>query len=240
MTEFTTWRSLVDGEEISAILDTVLEDFESYSNGFTLTDDAKYQGADFFQVTDTNAGEGDLALERTTTTDSAITPIAWSEPGMDGELHAYPGPDDRVVAMVNMSQVFPGIACMVESTGSGAESWDGYNFRLRPDDGLPDIERLDDGDRTQIAVGTGGHFSSGDWAYAVIDLPSESDDEIRLAVHSVDSESEVVPIPGDELEVITANDNTHVDNSGFGWGTTSGSDTGLMCDIAMLNPPIDI
>ena len=82
MSNFTTWRSLVDGEEISAIPDSVIDNFEEDPdgpyNGDNLTDfysDGAFGGKESFEITTSNPIEGNRSLfqDETSTSQEIIS-----------------------------------------------------------------------------------------------------------------------------------------------------------------------
>ena len=200
MSNFTTWRSLVDGEEILAIPDSVVEDFER-----TNPLDDYFGDVGDFDVVDSDPIEGDKTLE----TDRGAGQEIISTSG----LSDYPQRGD----------VF---SCLIMATDSrgGPE----VIFGASDVDNFYDVRTEPGSDNIRLAVTEGGSRTTLDSASPSLDVGEVYDvgitwsenNDIDVSLYDWD-ETEFER--GSALASLSANDDTHASESGIGF-RTAGND----------------
>jgi len=208
MGRFSKWRSLVDGEEISALPDSVVDQFEKYEPGGSkqLSDNYSTQRGSLsdWEISTTTVIEGDQSL---LTDGSAVELYSNSSDG----LNYYPTRGDTVDFWLQLESTSARlrVALFAESAGSGSDlrDWDGYAFQLDPSDDLISIDELSNGSSTEIASESNISWVTDSWLACRVTATS---DEITFTV-SDDEE-----IGGDTLADLQANDSSH-DGSGIGY-----------------------
>ena len=213
MTEFTTWRSLVDGEEIIAIPDTWIDNFNNDDdpeqaglyNGQTLSD--FYSGdVSGFGRSFGDGLIGDHALEVTTDFSGMF-----SQP-QDG-LNQYPEEGDKIPVYLK-DPMEADVAFMFNLDDSSTPV--GYGVRLN--DNRFHIMK---GEYDSNSGAGDTQESSGqvidpmsDWHLFEIDPPTSENDELAITAFTVDQEDgERI----EQLEIISINDSDFVGNRAIGY-----------------------
>ena len=222
MTEFTKWRSLVDGEEISAIPDSVLDNFEPadgdpagpYDDGDNLETYYTIHTGDF-ERSDSDPIKDDFSLSRTETAGGDGSFII-SRPG-DG-LPTYPDPGESVSAIIDGQDQFPGLIAGCPDT----DQVDGYALLIR--DGDIRFRRYDNGSATTLA--TSSDSISDFPVEGVVKPPGEGDDNVQASVYELDDNLE----RDGQVVSFDETDDTYDGERGFGGLCGSGADTGVFAD----------
>ena len=243
MTEFTTWRSLVDGAEISAIPDSVIDNFEDadanpaglYSDEDTVADFWPHDnGHDAMNRSDENVAVGGHSLRINADTSDVSIPARWSVPS-DETLPRYVEPGDTVKVLMrdDSDRIRPSLGVMVD----GSENPDCYAVRLRGDEDEVAIRKgysLADDDPRDGATSLSTEspsLNSGDWYWVEYQLPDEDNDEHQVDVYELDGEDR-----GDQVTTVTANDDELIEGDGVALIAESGSgDTEVIDEIEILD-----
>ena len=218
MTEFTTWRSLVDGEEIVAIPDGVVDNFEDadadpagpYEDGEDITDYYGGATAGFARTTD-NAVEGDKSLNGN---QAESNEFIISEPN-DG-LPNYPDFGDTISFLLEDR----GDISLPGAVYNGALGTDdtGYAAIIDTRDEIA-IRRLDGQGNITVIASTSQTINENQVYYGEVDIPSENGDSHEFRIYNVDGLE-----PDNLLATVTATDDTYTDQRGIGWYAGSSSD----------------
>ena len=215
MTEFTTWRSLVDGDEIFAIPD-FLDNWEDAPDGLyesdeTIVDYWSGSTGDYERSTDADY-RGDFGLVTVGTSDPGFIHFDGDEPAEGeavsalfkrGENDANPTiyaavPDDQSDQGYGLYFTSLGVGLVIRNPSFDA-TWG------------PTIDISDD-------------ISSGEVFEAVIEPPESGDDTIRFAVYTL---SDIDGMERDEkVGEETKTDTEFAGNTGVAIARESGSDTG--------------
>ena len=220
MVNFTQWRSLVDGSEVNAIPDNLVDNFELqsanpsgvYASGETIGD---YYSGDTGSATLTtsNVPEGNRALSVSGATIASF-------PG-DG-LNQYPDPGDTIRSLyryVDANLPFDGL--FVNVSGSPG-NFSGYSCITRLNGvGGHRIYKHTDGSVTEIAATSG--ISESGWVWHEIKTPSSSDNELVWDIYEYNGSR------GSLLKTLSVNYNDHLGN-GIGLASLSGSDPHTVLD----------
>ena len=226
MTEFTTWRSLVDGAEISAIPDAVVEDWER-SNPL---DDWSNDTAEF-AVSTTDPIEGEASLE--SVNGNANTIITKSS-GLE-ETPSKGRVFSSVLRDPGGGDILPGFAY---GWGGSSGNWQGYEAFLVPSGDEVTLRRYDGG-----ALGDSDSFSnilnvdfsaSTQTAYEVEvewhdGSGSEPDNEHVVTVYDYDTSASEDDARGAELGSASVNDDSYISGE-IAVITESSGDAGVMHD----------
>ena len=223
MTEFTTWRSLVDGEEISAIPDILVDNFELedsdplgvWKDGETPNDrypQESGQSGTFEFVTDANeAIEGERYLKNDTDSGYLI-----SQEG-DG-LNRYPEKGDVFEGYVNVVDAATFNHGQIVFGAEESTDRNFYEVRVYPDDATFSVKVWVDGSDTALDSESVS-LSFGEWYRIEVEWhdgsAGESDNEIVCRLYD-DQDNEIASVQ--------ANDDTFSDESGFGFGHSGSSD----------------
>ena len=213
MTEFTTWRSLVDGNEIVAIPDGVVDNFEDadadppgvYEDGETIAD---YYGGDtgqFSRTTD-EVETGVKSLDINVSSNSLIISTSglnsYPEKGDIFEVYGYHDGDGVILIYFGAPN----------EAGWGDDS--GYRMYTRNDDNRMRIERSDNGSITTLAEDDNASIPSNEWLRFRCEwhdgTGAESDNEIVFELYD---ES------GTEISKLSVNDDSYADDTGIGFGS---------------------
>ena len=219
---FTKWRSLIDGQELLAIPDNVVDNFEDaggdpagfYEDGETLSDYYSGDTGDF-QRFSTDDAEGDTAVERTSQGENWIL----STPGDGLNRYAVAGETVAWLGYDPSGQQFAGPVFL----GANPNSLDGYSFVIRGGDGLR-IERFDGGFGT--AYTNSASVSADVWYWCEADLPDDGDATIEFRAYHLSTNLE----RGDLIGSVSATDDTHVGNEGVGLAGRSTNVNGPIAD----------
>ena len=206
MTEFTTWRSLVDGAEISAIPDGVvlrpesddLDHFSGDTGSWSINDEAP-------------VFDDELSLKADEDDSSTLSMVSTS--GLDN----YPEIGKKHVFFVYYESNYQMVSF---GTDNAPNENDGYGYDLR--DGELELTRWDDGSRTTLETGASLpedewisletlHESNGDWT-----LIAREADDVGLSEYE----------NGDEIDSLETTDDTYItdgeyDNQGIGFLQTN-------------------
>ena len=213
MVDFTggTWRSLIDGSEVSAIPDSVVDSLESGNLD-------RYDG-DTSEFGVVSGGiDGDFAIEATDSTRNLI----YSDDPVDGVIPTK----GMEISFYGRSQfdfgdsVQAGIAFCL--SGSSVSDMDGYHLEMGHGDGEWRLMRIDNGisNTTQILrEDYPSAIDTGVWVEFVFTLHdgsgAEDEDTIEVTVFEIDQST------GDRVEehdTHTVIDDNHLDNDEyFGW-----------------------
>ena len=225
MTEFTTWRSLVDGAEISDIPDGVVDNFEDadsdpagpYASGETVSD--FYQGSTgSYERTTSDVVEGSKALRDT---DDDGTNSMWSVPG-DG-LPQYLSEGNTVEFLVRNNGSNPVVCLNVEDSASPSA----YAFNISNRVEIYKATDLTDlyNSETQLSVGDGG-VNEDTWYIGEVVTPTSSDATISFTLFENDNLSK-----GSQVDSTSAEDNDYAGQPGLGFYRRSSGDNTTIADM---------
>ena len=225
MTEFTEWRSLVDGEPISTIPDGLIDNFElEGSEPAGIYDDEDdldsfYFGSNEFEIVDSSLGSGQRSVESTDTTTDAHVKI--SEPG-DG-LNEYPESEGTIRALLqdDPDGAQPILLCNATYDESEA-TFTGYGVIWAPQADVWILrkyinEPVTDADHTNL---TDGSLNVTDDDTFLIELDLVSDNGVLEArAFEYNSESDE---KGEIIDTLNAEDNDiPSSDTGVGFGASS-------------------
>jgi len=244
MTEFTTWRSLVDGAEIIAIPESVVDNFEDsddvdgaeepfgiYDDGEDIVDYYPHSNGEedgFYRDSGGLVGEFRARFDDPS---NQNTGSRWSLPG-DG-LNYYPQPGDTIAWLHrDENEREPVVGFMVEdSSNPGC-----YGFSIVQDDNAIHIDKQPglNVDRPDNDSGSGNLASSSlsvgsGWYWLEATLPTSEDDTILLEAYEVNTSPDP-PERGDFLESVEANDDEYLGSRGIALYTRSSSGSGDSVD----------
>ena len=229
MTEFTEWRSLVDGAVIAAIPGILVDNWNNEDdeeepgiyNDIGLSDVYSLDVDRFSRVTDESV-IGDFALSRS---DDGDEPVILSWPG-DG-LNRYPDAGETVQYLIKDpgEDLLPQPCLMA---GTDVSSDQAYWFEWRSGEIAIAKHDVDDPDAVNANRLSSTSVSTDFEEYHVceVSLPTSSDDEILYEVYEHDGDGE----KGDFVDSVSANDNDLVGNRGVGFSVNSSSNTGVCFD----------
>ena len=235
MTEFTTWRSLVDGEEIAAIPDTLVDNFEPddgdpsgpYGDGEDLSTYYSEMGDGLSEWDRTTDGIiGQKAAKRV---NDGNEPVIWSVPG-DG-LPNYPSEGDTVRYLIYTAQAQSFVALNVEENESEPGGFlITHSTNRSISFGTRDSINHGGTDNLDVAVGDGLELDT--WYWVETTLPTSTSDDIVIELFETDGESRGDLIETgifDESDTSLDWDN-YINQGGFGFGNYSSSGTGDRLD----------
>ena len=210
---FTKWRSLIDGQEVSAIPDRVVDNFEDvdsdpsgpYEDGQDITD--YYNGdVDNFERTTSNVLEGGHALA--VITDGTTNQI-YSMPG-DG-LPRYPKAGETVICLIREPSGNPGqeVPLYITDANGGI---DGYGIRTTASGGRIGVNKWEDGDYTVLSA-TDVSLSEETWYWYEFETPTTADNSMTTTAYEVSVENGS-PERGSELATETASDSDFIKDEG--------------------------
>ena len=236
MTEFTTWRSLVDGEEIVAIPDGVVDNFEDadadpagpYEDGEGITDYYSHQfptdPVQYERTTD-DVEEGSHALSRIGEEEGRSNIVSWPDDG----LPTYPDFGDTVAWLIRDPGSGTSPAFMPAVVDESPPK--GYAYKIYPEDNVIQIWKendltVDDSDE-QIASESVTH-SEGTWYWCEGVIPDPAENDLEFSLYELESDLS----RGDHLATVSGSDPDYTDGEGIGWWCRRRTtDEGAMADF---------
>ena len=212
MTEFTTWRSLVDGEEIIGIPDSVVEDFERDDP----LDD--YDGDTEDYSTTSDAIQGSTSISSTGDSGEAIQLV-------DVVVDSLPEKGDEFSYLVEGRDDDAGPIVMWGVPDPADD--DGYEVWVN----IPDDEILFN-DRTGSTLDSESVSLSANQVYEVV-VDWQDNDDIDIEVFEFDEEEFN---RGESVATLSANDDTHADNNGIAFRSQGGSSPTNVFDWVVIGP----
>ena len=225
MTAFTTWRSLVDGAEISVIPDEVVDNFEDadgdpagvYEEGETISDYYTGSTGDYARST-SNVEEGEQALETTGgDTGSAI----FSTPS-DG-LNRYPEEDEKIGFLLRQPTGDPDPVLLFNMTEPGSD-FDSYGAMWVGTSEIR-LNKYQSGSRSTESTESVS-FSNDTWYWGEIDPPTTEDNTIQFTMYELDNELQ----RGSEIGSVSTSDSDYIGDRGIGVQRVSTEGTGTIVD----------
>ena len=207
MTEFTTWRSLVDGAEISAIPDSVvfLPEEDDLDN---------FGGATSDYVIDSSQPKFNTEFTDLSLKVDAVRP---DYIGSLSGLNRYPkvGETHRVAIFLEDTDSWPRVHFGCDSVSGVSNSYS-VNLRRPNDEDRLEIDRYDDGDRNSgIADINNVGLNVGEWHEVEILHEANGDMTVTLFDNN-----------GSEIDSLNHNDDTHITD-----GEYDGNGIGIVADF---------
>jgi len=224
---FTEWRSLIDGQKVGAIPDSVVDNFELedsdpmgvYEDGETLSDYYTTEGDasfDDYELNTERAVSGNRSLRSTGDDDSDSI---FSQP--DDGLNRYPtkGEVFQCYVWVDSDTRF-NMGFGIDSSGDGyycCPTAERESLRITKNDGYFNGETLESTSEGDV------NYPSDDWVVAEVEWHdgsgSESDNTIVASVYDTDEDDEKDSL----LASISATDDEYAEYEGIAWSFNNAS-----------------